>query len=126
MDTDIPDFSHLPVTIRRWKFVKRQTIEIERGLVRVTEKGLGATKWEEPLSRFRCIRLRTKFSLGGEAGHGGTYYRIELEHPVPRKTVMLCEITKEEKARKIWKDAALRFNLPPYYTPFLPDHLINT
>ena len=67
----IPDFSRLPVTIHRWKLGKRQTIEISRDLVRVTEKGLHASKWDEPVSAFKGIlRRRDEETQSGPAAMG--------------------------------------------------------
>ncbi len=112
----IPDFSRLPVTIQRWKLGKRQTIEISRDLVRVTEKGLYASNWDEPVSAFKGILRRTdEETRAGGGPEGGsmkvTVHLVELVHPDRRKTIRLYEADTEEDIRKLWKDAARALHL---------------
>lgn len=114
----IPDFSRLPVTIHRWKLGKRQTIEISRDLVRVTEKGLHASKWDEPVSAFKGIlRRRDEETQSGPAamGFGGgikvTVHLVELVHPDRRKTIRLYKADTEKDIKKLWKDAARALHL---------------
>lgn len=110
----IPDFSHLPVTIRRWKLPKRQTIEIHRGVTRVTEKGLFGTKWNEPISAFKGV-LRRKDARSQPTMEGGcpvTCHLVELVHPHKDKTLLVHEATKEGGIRKLWHDAACALDLP--------------
>ena len=92
MAADIPDFSHLPVTIRRWKFATRQSIEIDRDFVKVTEKGLFWANWEEPLSAFIGVLRRTETEVrgGGQYSQPVTVHFVELVHPSPAKTLRLC------------------------------------
>lgn len=113
MAMKIPDFSHLPVTVRRWKLGKRQTIEIHRDLVRVTEKGLFATKWDEPVSAFEGVLRRKDTQItGGEHVSMVTYYLVELVHPDTKKTLRLYQANKEVGIRKLWKDVACALDLP--------------
>ncbi|NIO21162.1 MAG: hypothetical protein GTN76_10580 [Candidatus Aenigmarchaeota archaeon] len=84
----IPDITYLLVTIRRLKFGKRQTIEIHCDLVRVTEKGLFATKWSEPVSAFKGVLLR-KIQRGG-GKYSFWVHAVELVHPDKDKTLLLA------------------------------------
>ena len=115
MTKEVPDFSHLPVTIRRWKLGKRQTIEIHRDFVRFTERGLFARNWEEPLSAFEGVLCRT----ATEARGGGVevtiwvpVHLVELVHPDTKKTLRLYKTNEEEGIRKLWEDAAKALDLP--------------
>lgn len=112
---DAPDFSRLPVTIHSWKLAKRQTIKISHDFVRVTEKGLNASKWEEPVSAFRGILRRTDEETQGVGpqGEGGkvTVHLVELDHPDRRKTIRLYKSESGEDIRKLWKDAARALHL---------------
>ncbi|MFX0201335.1 MAG: hypothetical protein ACFFCW_34910 [Candidatus Hodarchaeota archaeon] len=106
----IPDFSHLPVTIRRLKLGKRQSIEIHRDLVRVTEKGLFATKWNEPVSAFKGVLLRQIVGGGGQYAH--VAHLVELVHPDKDKTLRLYKSLRVEEVRKLREDAACALDLP--------------
>jgi hypothetical protein len=106
----IPDFSRLPVTIRRWKFGKRRTIEISRDLVKVRETGLFASKWTEPVSAFKGILRRAKEEDRGEGGVVMVHF-VELVHPDRKKTIRLYKADKEEGIRTLWKDAAHALHL---------------
>jgi hypothetical protein len=108
----IPDFSYLPVTIRRLKFGKRQTIEIQRDLVRVTEKGLFATKWSEPVSAFKGVLVREIMVGGGRYSSPHVCHLIELVHPDKDKTLLLYKTTREEEMHKLREDAACALDLP--------------
>ena len=120
MAKDMPDFSHLPVTIRSGG----RTIEIGRDFVRVTETGLlGGEHWEEPLSAFTGILRRTDAVGGGDIY--SNVHLVELVHPDTKKTLQLYQADAEEGIRKLWKktdaeegihnlwkDAARALNLP--------------
>ncbi len=106
----IPDFSHLPVTIRRLKFGKRQTIEIHRDLVRVTEKGLFTTNWNEPVSAFIGVLPRKIIALGGEQSPDFLHL-VELVHPDKDKNLLLYKTPGKKRMRKLWEDAACALDL---------------
>ena len=114
-----PDFTHLPVTIRRWKGLRMEKIEIHRDQITVTERGLfGKTKWTESVSAFRGLLRRTDLAIGVGGGVMAptaseyTNHLLELVHPEKEKTVLLFVTTKEEIIRKMWKDAAHSLDLP--------------
>ncbi len=125
-----PDFARLPVTIRRWKGLKREKIEIHRELVTVTERGVfGEKKWTEPMATFEGVLCRMITQIGGDESGAHSLYNIhllELIHPEQEKTVLLYQTTsyvghirgfggpfeKEQRVRKMWKDASHALNLP--------------
>ncbi len=111
MDANIPDFSHLPVTIRRWKFAKRQSIEIDRDFVKVTEKGLDAVNWDEPVLAFTGVVLRRDSGFVWSQYPGPPAFRVMLVHPDPSKTVLLHVTHVEEVARAAWQDAGRKLGL---------------
>ncbi len=115
MAADIPDFSHLPVTIRRWKFTKRQSIEIDRDFVKVTEKGLFATNWKEPLSAFLGVvggTVQESRVACGPEGRTITVHVLNLVHPDRTKNVRLYKAGEDEEIRALWKEAARALDLP--------------
>ncbi len=112
MAKDMPDFSHLPVTIRRWKIGKRQTIEIDRDFVRVTEKGLAAANWAVSTSAFKGVLRRTDAETPGGWAREVTVHLVELAHPDPTKTLRLYKHDEEKGTRKLWVDAARALGLP--------------
>ena len=111
MAKDMPDFSRLPVTIRRRKLGKRQTIEIHRDFVKVTEKGLFATNWEEPVAAFEGV-LRRRDREPRRGGRYAPVHLVELVHPNTTKTLRLYKAEKKEGIHKLWEDAARALDLP--------------
>jgi hypothetical protein len=66
-----------------------ETLVIDQGLVRMTERRLGGTRtWEEPLARYRGVRQRCE-ELPHRHG-ARTWYLVEAWHPEPARTVELA------------------------------------
>ncbi len=117
-----PNFTRLPVTIRRWKGFKRERIEIHRDQITVTEKGIfGEKKWTEPVSAYKSLLHRTDLQIRSESEFGfmgpdrvylHTVYLLELIHPNHEKTLLIFRTPEEKVIRQMWKDAARALNLP--------------
>jgi Tfp pilus assembly protein PilF len=111
LDKKLPDFSNLPVKISRWKLGKKQTIEISRDLITVTEKGLFANNWSEPVSTFTGT-LREKYTVRHGDSGSKTYHKVELVHPDEDKAVPIYKAREEKGIRRLSETAARALNLP--------------
>ena len=117
----MPDFSHLPVTISGWILSSRPTIEIDRYLVKVTEKGrFGAARgeWNAPVSDFRGVLRRSEAQLMGggyDAPEWVTWHKLILAHPDEKKSLELYTSEVEADTRKLWGVAARALQLPALY-----------
>ena len=114
MAKEMPDFSHLPVSISRWKLGKHRIIKVHPDFVKVTEQGLNARNWEEPVSAFEGVLRRRDTETRGSGQHSYTVtvHLVELIHPDEKKTLRLYKADEEEGIRKLWEDAARALNLP--------------
>ncbi len=115
-----PDFSRLPIKIRRGIFFGTRIV-INHNIVTVRfEECFSRTTWTEPVSAFRGIRRITEARvIAVKMGFSiRTTHRIELLHPDDTRTLILHiegdqrDSGQDKRIGKLWKDAALTLNLP--------------
>ena len=141
MAWDNPEFTHLPVTIRRWKGFKREIIDIRRDTITVTEVGVFSKKrWVEPVSAYEGVLLESKIGVkywGDDDAETPTkvypweerpswddkvelsvIHRVILVHSDQDKTLLVFEAVDQRsdeelrEIRKTWMDAVHALGLP--------------
>ena len=95
--------------------MRYKTVTIENDVVTVKDHPfIGRdNSFSEPLSNYTGVRLRLKFCQYDLFSRNK--FIIELYHPNINKLVPLYISTKAKDIRKIWKEYALFFNLPPIH-----------
>ena len=111
MANERPDFSQLPVTIRRGTLIKSETIRIDRDGVEVVVKGpVRTTQGRAKLTAFEGVRRRTVTERrgAGRSARDGTRHLVELVHGDGDKTIRLQESGTDDGVRALWEQARNR------------------
>lgn len=95
--------------------LRYKTVIIENDVVTVKDHPfIGRNNsFSEPLSHYTGVRLRLKFCQYDLFSRNK--FIIELYHPNANKLVPLYISTSAKNIRKIWREYALYFNLPPIH-----------
>jgi hypothetical protein len=100
------------------QFVSRREIMIERERVSVVNAGLrGRRGWSEPISAFKGVIRRHRYSSGPRDRSRRTVYTVALSHEDTDKEIVLFRVSSRlpfppEQWEKDWKHYAALFELP--------------
>lgn len=94
-------------------FIRRKEVVLDAEHVAVRTRGLiGSKAWEEPLSAYRGVMIRSRWVTGGQHGQSHQVFLVELKHEDPKKTVEVFESRRDRGWHATWRDISLRFRLP--------------